>query len=413
MEDVIYMDRDFLKLKASTEKLCILLLSAGLFMAVAGGVASCQARVPQQGYLLPRNQAGEGAYEQPLTAQIEGMEKIPLHVTVGERQLTDEEAKEQFAQAKKLLPELIKGENESLAKVSGSLDLIERVPGTIVDVSWQTNAPEYFSADRTLREDLDLKEPVTVMLSAVLSCQERTSDFTAEVTLVPPPQTAERALAKELQDSDGQSAEKALFALPQTYAGKKIRWRKPMDQTFLAFLFLGAAAAVFVVLGEKKDVEQKVQERKELLAGSYATLVSRFSMLLSAGLSVRNAWVRIVAMMKEHPQKEEALFAEMQRSLHEMQQGIPELEVYERFGERVGLVHYKKLMALFISDRRRGSIPLKEAMEREMLEAWEEKKRLTRRQGEKIGTKLLVPMMGMLSIVFLIIIVPAFLSFRM
>lgn len=47
-----------------------------------------------------------------------------------------------------------------------------------------------------------------------------------------------------------------------------------------------------------------------------------------------------------------------------------------------------------------------------MLEAWEEKKRYTRQQGEKIGTKLLLPMIGMLSVVFLMILVPAFMSFN-
>ena len=52
-----------------------------------------------------------------------------------------------------------------------------------------------------------------------------------------------------------------------------------------------------------------------------------------------------------------------------------------------------------------------EAMNQEMFSAMEEKRRKTRQQGEKIGTKLLIPMIGMLGVVFLIILVPAFLSF--
>ena len=96
-----------------------------------------------------------------------------------------------------------------------------------------------------------------------------------------------------------------------------------------------------------------------------------------------------------------------------MEKGISELEVYESFGLRTGLVHYKKLMSLFVSDQRRGSIRLLEAMEQELYEAWEEQKRKIRQQGEKIGTKLLAPMMGMLAVVFVMIMVPAFLSFRL
>ena len=66
---------------------------------------------------------------------------------------------------------------------------------------------------------------------------------------------------------------------------------------------------------------------------------------------------------------------------------------------------------MFISDKRHGSVKLLDAMNQEMLLAWEEQKRRTRQQGEMIGTKLLVPMMGMLAVVFVMILVPAFLSF--
>ena len=106
-----------------------------------------------------------------------------------------------------------------------------------------------------------------------------------------------------------------------------------------------------------------------------------------------------------------AVYEELNWGLLQMQKGISELEVYESVGIRTGQVHYKKLMALFISDKRRGSIPLMEAMNQEMFSAMEEKRRKTRQQGEKIGTKLLIPMIGMLGVVFLIILVPAFLSF--
>jgi hypothetical protein len=69
-------------------------------------------------------------------------------------------------------------------------------------------------------------------------------------------------------------------------------------------------------------------------------------------------------------------------------------------------------MALFLSDKRRGSVPLLDTMKQEMMIAWEERKRKIRQQGEKIGTKLLIPMMGMLGVVFVIVLVPAFLSFQ-
>ena len=44
-------------------------------------------------------------------------------------------------------------------------------------------------------------------------------------------------------------------------------------------------------------------------------------------------------------------------------------------------------------------------------EAFSERKNQARRKGEEAGTKLLLPMGGMLLIVFVLILVPAFASF--
>ena len=116
--------------------------------------------------------------------------------------------------------------------------------------------------------------------------------------------------------------------------------------------------------------------------------------------------------MEQRKQEEcKVVYTEMNWALREMQKGIPELEVYERFADRIGQVHYKKMISAIISYKRRGGTSLIEVMHQEMLDAWEERKRKSRQQGEIISTKLLLPMMGMLAVVFVMILTPAFLSF--
>ena len=185
-----------------------------------------------------------------------------------------------------------------------------------------------------------------------------------------------------------------------------------MDKTFLYFGVLTIGAVVFLKAGRKRDEQLERLKRLEELERDYAQIVSKFSMLFTAGLSIRNAWERIVLMERRRQGEKKVIGMEMSWALREMQKGVPELEVYERFGSKIGLVHYKKLMAIFVSHKRRGGAELLELMNEEMLLAWEEKKRKARQQGEKIGTKLLIPMMGMLSVVFIMILVPAFLSFQ-
>jgi hypothetical protein len=280
-----------------------------------------------------------------------------------------------------------------------------------VEVAW--DFLEYFHSDGRIREDVKILEPVELKLSAVLSCQVYTKEYEKKILLFPQEQTIESALQEQIRKIQTKNPQSASLQLPGTYGGKVIVWRKPLDKTFLYFGVLTIGAVVFLKAGRKRDEQLERLKRLEELERDYAQIVSKFSMLFTAGLSIRNAWERIVLMERRRQGEKKVIGMEMSWALREMQKGVPELEVYERFGSKIGLVHYKKLMALFISDRRKGSVNLLEVMEQEMLLAWEEQKRNTRKQGEQIGTKLLLPMMGMLFVVFLMILVPAFMSFQL
>ena len=96
-----------------------------------------------------------------------------------------------------------------------------------------------------------------------------------------------------------------------------------------------------------------------------------------------------------------------------MQRDVTELESYEQFGKRCGLKAYRKLAALLTQNLRKGSKGLSELLRTEADQAFEERKAAAKKRGEEAGTKLLLPMFMMLSMVLLIVIVPAFLSIQM
>ena len=58
-----------------------------------------------------------------------------------------------------------------------------------------------------------------------------------------------------------------------------------------------------------------------------------------------------------------------------------------------------------------GSRGIAKLLEQEAREAFEERKEITKQLGEKASTKLLGPTIGMLLVVLMIILVPAFMSF--
>lgn len=404
------MGKRFLKLMAETPRSAKIILIVGILLSGILGITAYQRRALENGYELERRELSEGDYREEVIAYLR-KEKIPVTVTVDARMLSEEEAEEQFLKSEVLLLERLRGENESLSLVTKDLDFISWIPETGIEVEWVEKQLDYFYSDGKIRENQGQSEIVELQLSAIMICQEYTKELAIKITVLPTTADVSKDLLRLIESENETTRSGSSFLLPKEFQGQTITWKRPMDHTWIYVLLLTLVASIALVCGVRIDQRAEKKRRVEELEKDYAQIVSKFTMLLSAGLSVRNAWERIVIMQRRKGISEKIIDEELRWGLREMQKGIPEMSVYERFGQRVGEVHFKKLMALFISDKKRGTLPLLDAMNQEMLCAWEEQKRKTRQQGEKIGTKLLLPMMGMLSVVFLIVLIPAFLSF--
>lgn len=100
----------------------------------------------------------------------------------------------------------------------------------------------------------------------------------------------------------------------------------------------------------------------------------------------------------------------MKVTYHEMQSGVAEAESYERFGYRCKNQLYLKLGLLLAQNLKKGSKGISDLLELEALNAFETRKNIAKHMGEEASTKLLIPLFLMLSIVLVIVIIPAFLS---
>ena len=95
---------------------------------------------------------------------------------------------------------------------------------------------------------------------------------------------------------------------------------------------------------------------------------------------------------------------------NEWKNGVFQQDALDGFARRCRIPCYNKLVMLLTQNLRSGSVNLSFLLQEEALEAFEERKHLARRQGERAGTKLLLPMMLLLAIVMVIVVVPTFLS---
>nr|WP_269141956.1 type II secretion system F family protein [Lientehia hominis] len=146
----------------------------------------------------------------------------------------------------------------------------------------------------------------------------------------------------------------------------------------------------------------------------YPELVSKFTVLVQAGMTTRNVWERMVREYegkKDKGQKSRYAYEEMRITWNQMKNGVYESAAYEEFGRRCGLHSYLKFGALLEQNLRQGTTGLAVRLKKEAEEAFENRKNVARRLGEEAETKMMLPMFMMLFVVLTVIMVPAFLSF--
>lgn len=72
-----------------------------------------------------------------------------------------------------------------------------------------------------------------------------------------------------------------------------------------------------------------------------------------------------------------------------------------------------RFAAIVQQNLKKGARRIAELLQAEAQDAYSERKAQARQQGEEAGTKLLLPMGGMLVLVLIVILVPAFASFAL
>ena len=154
------------------------------------------------------------------------------------------------------------------------------------------------------------------------------------------------------------------------------------------------------------DLRQRMNKRREVLRGEYVQMVIKLLMYIGAGISLRNAFEHVAKDVIGN-NKESVLGMEMMLCLKWLGSGQLEPECYYRFGRRCDLPEYLRLAGLLAQNVRKGNSELILWLEKEMELAEETHRHRIRRGGERVSTKLLGPMMLLLSMVMLMIMIPA------
>ena len=166
--------------------------------------------------------------------------------------------------------------------------------------------------------------------------------------------------------------------------------------------FLGAAVSVLMLFVLDGETKKKAKEKRERVLCELPDMISRLTLLVSAGMVLREAWKTI------SESSDSELCLEMRRTVSEMHNGIPQTEAFERFADRCRTREIRKFISALNQNLNKGSSELVMSLQQMSREQWEEKKNTVKKQGSAVEQKLLLPMMMIFAAIILMIIVPVF-----
>jgi hypothetical protein len=397
---------------------CLILLAAAA-VGILAGVAESRESILKNQNQLERRAEGDGDYEAELELYIDETEEgYAYDVIVPARQYTKEAEEELLAAAWAEIQAEFLGENESVNNVRGSVVIKEKYQSGAVRAEWTFADSRLVSEDGTIIAE-EIPES-GVLTSAWVDLYCGTSARAEEISfLVLPAEKSEKErLLAEIQDIlEGQQEQKTDYILlPEKVGRHTLVWGEKNTYLPEKILMFGAVIALMMPLLEMSRRKEAMQKREQKLTLEYPDMVSKLTLLLAAGMTVQGAWRRIAdayeKKRKRHAVAEMPAYEEMLATCHELESGIGEESVYERFGERCGQVRYRRLGNLLTQNLKKGTQGIVTLLETEVEDAFEERKNTARRYGEEAGTKLLAPMLLMFGIVLVILIYPAIVTFQ-
>lgn len=418
-EDGNWLYWEFILHRGAMAAIIILLFSCiGIFIAIR---EEGQGNV-ERGRYIRRPAYGEGENQISLKARIEdkdgGMTK-DITLTIGEQLYNQEEWEAAVSQAKKYIETAVLGDNSSLDAVIYPLRLIKSIPGTSIQVKWDTGMDGPIGEDGSLYQERIGEEGCAAVLTAIFCYQEKEVAYDLPLRIMPYIPKKEEILSKALRQAiekeEQESKDQALMQLPERAGQFSIYFWEEKRNFAGIFFILGLTAAVAAGLAPGKNLEKQIKRREVQMLSDYPELINKFTLLLGAGMTIKRAWERIVLEYEDKKERKQTglryAYEEMAVTKKQLENGVTERVAFDAFGKRAGILPYMKWSSLLGQNTRKGSKDLLEILELEAMDAFEQRKELAKRLGEEAGTKLLVPMMLMLFIVLGIVMIPAILSF--
>ena len=338
-----------------------------------------------------------------------------IKIDLNKKEMSEESIKKLFESIKEPLIKQVLKDNKSVEYIDSPLDLVSSYGDENILISWQISDSNIIGYDGNISENVS-KNGQNVTLTAMMILENVTEEYTFTVKVFPPKnkQSLQNHIQSYVNDNNVYEHE---VQLPTEINGKKLKYYYKREKTGGWILPVGMIFAICIFFLKDKDLAKQRENRNQQMLIDYPQIISKILLYYSAGISIFSAFERIVEEYKNQKKKDSKFFRyayeELELVLIKMKSGVSESVAINQFGIRCGLHCYIKFAAILEQNLKRGSRDLTNALKTEVNNAILAKKNSLLKEGNKISTKLLGPMILMLLVSMVIIMVPAFLSVQL
>lgn len=305
--------------------------------------------------------------------------------------------------------------NTSFDSICSDLLLPEELEDYPVVIDWTSDRPDILTR-RGEVNNIELTDAVTVLLRGKISYGEEFRIYERLITVVPPERDefgrAALSGVRELRRLEKEGRNERIFSIPENLEGLEVV--RP-EKRRLSLSAIGVSAGIIIILYAYSNyfssMTAKRKRRLEKAGKDYKNFVSELTLLLSAGMTLRLAWRKLATDYSKGNEKKSLLAQNLAVSERELGNGELEQVVYERFGERMENIAYQRLSQILNQQVTKGVNDLNATLTAELKEVVAKERESIKIKGEEAGTKLLLPMVGILIIVFAVLLMPAFTTF--
>lgn len=370
-------------------------------------------KAPQQEGIVRPGPGNMAVKEEVLLETPEGLRKLTLEI--GALEYEDAQIEVLHQAAEEYLETVVLGENKSWEEVSTDLVFPATLPEYGGKLYWSTDAPWLLTTKGEV-QNAELTEAEQVTITAKIYYGSEYRYFSRLVVVHPMEYTGEAGILRqvqlELRQQEQASRTSERFILPETVLGYPVK--KAEENSFGVAAFLVLLAIVLPLLlysGYFSGIDTRRKKRKEQAENSYLGFITKLSLMMAAGISVRQTFYRLAEEYEKNYGGKHVLTMELKVTKQELENGYSEPESYEAFGRRISVLAYRRLASLLTQNVSRGVQGMRNLLLLEAKEVMAQERAGIKIRGEQAGTKLLFPMMGLLFLVFAILLVPAFRTF--